>query len=157
MGMHNGREAAWRDRCADLDLNVGLNEDTTAAGVNRVGLNQKRRRGKRRRQRQDAHDHRDRRLCGQVRRAVQLGLADCGDPDLQAVVVEAVAPAARSACLEVSVSVSVDRAPEDLAARLTAVTGRLRADVARMIHRKKTPNLRFRWVAPGGQEVGDDL
>ncbi|MEE9404343.1 MAG: hypothetical protein V3V20_05590 [Algisphaera sp.] len=159
MGMHSGRDAAWRDRCANLDLNVGWNESVLdkegqAGGVNRKGLNQKKRRGSAR-----SADWRDRRLCGQVRRAVQMGLADCGDPLLQALVVESVEPAMRSSSLQVGVSFSMDEIvdAELLSARLAAVSGRLRADVSRLIHRKKTPQLVFVICRAQTQEDCDEI
>ena len=158
MGMHHdsGRDAAWRDRCADLDAHAsqgfGFEED-------RRGLNPRRKK-----RRDTTEDWRDRRLAGAVRRAVQMGLADCGDPLLQALVVERVAPGPRGTRGVLRVEVSAAGATEDAAAlipaRLAAVAARLRAEVARAVHRKRTPNLVFAVVPPGGmagEEGGDEV
>lgn len=154
MGMQHdsGRSAAWRDRCADLDAEAsqgfGFEED-------RRGLTPRRKK-----RRPDAADWRDRRLAGAVRRAVQMGLADCGDPLLQALVVERVlpGPGGTRGTLRIEVS-SADVAGEAAAllpARLAAVSARLRSDVAHAVHRKRTPSLVFALVASGEKEVGDE-
>ena len=151
----HGRDAAWCDRCADLSTD-GLSHDPAfGAATDRAGLNRSRR--KRRGRHPDAAtDGRTRRLCGAVARAVSLGLADCGDPRLQAVTVESVEPAnGGGACLRVSVSSG--SADAELPRRLAAVAARLRADVAATLHRKRTPRLTFAVVPAGaGEGVGDD-
>jgi len=158
MGMHHdsGRDAAWRDRCADLDSpesqGFGIEED-------RRGLNPRRRK-----RWETSDDWRDHRLAGAVRRAVQMGLADCGDPLLQALVVERVAPGPRGTRgvlrVEVSGAGVTGEAAALLPARLAAVGPRLRSEVARAVHRKRTPNLVFAVVPPGGAtgetEGGDE-
>ena len=76
-----------------------------------------------------------------------MGLADCGDPALQVLVVLDVEPTARPSCLCVHVLVPPETGPTEgadplsLLARLNGATPRLRAEVARSIHRKKTPQL----------------
>lgn len=78
-----------------------------------------------------------------------MGLADCGDPALQTLIVLAVEPTPRTACLCVHVltpadtATTGDAAAAPLPARLHAAAPRLRAEVARSIHRKKTPQLVF--------------
>ncbi|MEM9418164.1 MAG: hypothetical protein AAGA25_03785 [Planctomycetota bacterium] len=140
MGNPHRREAAWRDLCADFEFEEELNPNDTQ------GLHRKRRRSEKKRK----DEWRNRRLCGQVRRAVQMGLADCGDPDLQNLIVLDVEPTDRNSCLCVVLVQPATNAPEDssqsvaLLPRLHAVTPRLRSEVARSIHRKKTPQLIYR-------------
>ncbi|MEM1447242.1 MAG: hypothetical protein AAGF84_14375 [Planctomycetota bacterium] len=153
MGKPHDREAVWRDRCADFDFDSELN--LHASPDDRRGLHPKRR-GRRSR---DRDAWRDRRLCGQVRQAIQMGLADCGDPRLQSLVVLGVEPDGKASRLRVHVMPGVlerndPTSPEDpawradLSARLALVGPRLRGEVARSIHRKKTPQLVFELHPP---------
>ena len=78
-------------------------------------------------------------LCRQVEHALQLAFAGCGDPVLQALVVEAVQPHPDSSRMLVIVS---GESPES-STRLAAAAGLLRREVAAAIHRRKTPDLLF--------------
>ncbi|MDB5297378.1 MAG: ribosome-binding factor, partial [Phycisphaerales bacterium] len=81
-------------------------------------------------------------------------LADCGDDVLQGLMVLAVDPVPDAGHLLVTVSPgpAAAVATADLTARLANAAGRLRAEVARDIVRKRAPELSFR-VLPAG-EVG---
>lgn len=135
------REAAWRDLCADLE------PETQDNLLDSRGLHRKRRR-----KRQRGGDWRDRRLCGQARRAVQWGLAECGDPLMQRLIVLGVEPTETSSCLCVHLlhpptpdaGQDAPDGVEPLLARLHAVAPHLRAEMTRGMRRKKTPNLVFR-------------
>jgi ribosome-binding factor A len=86
-----------------------------------------------------------RQLCGQVRDALHLVLAGCGDGVLQAVSVVSVEPAPHTGRLRVVCAVvpecGVSRAvAED---HLRRAAGMLRAEVAAAIHRRYAPELAF--------------
>ena len=87
-------------------------------------------------------------LCGQVADTLALVLAECSDdllPDLRVVSVK---PAPTSARLLVTLA----RAPgftaeiQELAARLERARGKLRSEIASVIHRRKTPDMIFRVI-----------
>lgn len=89
-----------------------------------------------------------RRLCSQVRETLTYALAECRDEVLQSLYVSEVEPAPDATRLAVTVCVGdaseVDAARE----RLAAVVGRLRAEVASSIHRRRAPELVFRVTPP---------
>ncbi len=93
-------------------------------------------------------------LCGQVARTLAAVLAgECGDDLLRDLVVESVTPAPNAGRLLVTVSLapSADPALADSAAeRLERARGRLRAEVAAAVHRRRVPDLLFRLVDPTG-------
>ncbi len=86
-------------------------------------------RGRRRKERQ---------LCGQVARALELALGAAGHPALNATTVESVHPAGTTARLDV-----VLIGPAGLGAALEAAAGWLRDEVARSVHRRRVPFLAF--------------
>jgi ribosome-binding factor A len=109
-------------------------------------------------------DRKVQQLCRQVQRAITLALAGgCGDPMLQAVVVEAVDPAPDATRLMISVSIAswgrpVSPHKDGEYAALAEFLGRLekfgpalRREVAAAITRKRAPELAFQLV--GATEV----
>lgn len=89
-------------------------------------------------------------LCEQVRRALYWAMGtECDAPTLQCVEVVSVEPAPTSARLLVTFAVTDEGASvEDVSEQLGQSAGLLRAEVARSINRRKTPELIFR-VVPG--------
>jgi len=90
-------------------------------------------------------------LCRQVADTLDLVLGDCRDERLQALHVISVAPAPNSSRLLVTVSVDLagdefDR--QGILELLDQHTGRLRAEVAASINRKRVPTLAFHIVGP---------
>ena len=109
----------------------------------------------------DKPDYKTAALCKQVRRAVALALSgECTDPELQSLIVQDVLPAPNAGRMLVRLIAPHARGHEaiiDLLQRLERVRGILRAHVAEMIARKRTPELTFD-VLPGGpapSEVSD--
>ena len=90
-------------------------------------------------------------LCSQVVDTLNLVLSgECGDEFLQSLQVVAVRPAPNAAQLLVLVtSSSYDPAPDPatISAHLAAANGRLRAEVATAIVRRRAPKLVFQYVA----------
>jgi ribosome-binding factor A len=86
-----------------------------------------------------------RQLCGQVKDALHLVLAGCGDAVLRAVVVVAVEPAPHTGRLRVVCELppdgGVDRAVAE--GHLRRAAGMLRAEVAAVVHRRYAPELTF--------------
>lgn len=95
-------------------------------------------------------DHKTLRLCDQVSKALALALAgECGDPILQSLNVESVAPAPDASRLLVTVGLTDPTAGlADILDRLERAKGLLRSEVARAITRKKAPDLAFRIAPP---------
>jgi ribosome-binding factor A len=89
-------------------------------------------------------------MCSQVQRTLdQILSGELGDDRLRDLYVSQVVPAPDAHCLMVSVSplgFAKDFQPQVVLARLAEHTGRLRAELARAINRKKTPELLFRVV-----------
>ena len=89
-----------------------------------------------------------RQLCAQVADTLNLVLGgEFGDPLLQSLQVVAVDPAPDASRLLVTVTAGLPGEsinPAEALARLEAVSGKLRCEVAAAIHRKKTPGLIFR-------------
>jgi ribosome-binding factor A len=86
-----------------------------------------------------------RQLCGQVRDALHLALAGCGDGVLQAVGVVSVEPAPHTGRLRVVCAVPADGRVSRAVAEdhLRRAAGMLRAEVAAAIHRRYAPELAF--------------
>jgi len=85
-------------------------------------------------------------LCRQVERALALALAEqSAEPLLLAVVLDAVEPAPDDTRLRVTLRVAQERATAvpEVRAALSRCGARLRREVARAIHRKRTPGLAF--------------
>ena len=82
-------------------------------------------------------------LCAQVRDAVALVVAEAGDPLLSGVWVVEANPAPNIGHLQIVVAVPADADVDAIHAKLVAMTGVVRGEVAEAIHRKKTPSLSF--------------
>lgn len=86
-------------------------------------------------------------LCGQARDALHAALAACGDGVLQALAVVRVTPAPHSGRLRVTVAVPPDGpSVREAEGHLAGAAGRLRAEVAAAVHRRKAPELVFEVV-----------
>lgn len=84
-------------------------------------------------------------LCSQVQNALNLSLPSLADETLQNLYVSSVVPASDSTQLLVTIT-SGDNVDKDVVlSKMAAVSGKLRADIAGSIHRKKVPNLRFNY------------
>ncbi len=86
-------------------------------------------------------------LCSEVARALGHALAwELGDELLSNLRVESVTPAPDSSRLLVTVSLAIAPGidlPDEVNVRLRQFTGRLRAEVATAIHRRRVPELSF--------------
>lgn len=95
----------------------------------------------------DGHQaHRDPkalRLCRQVREQLDLVLAELGDPTLEGTHVHEVGYVGGTHTIRVDVIAPRGTDPTAINARLDAVRGRLRSEIAAAIHRKRTPMLCF--------------
>ena len=99
----------------------------------------------------DSHrvDRRAQQLCREVQRTLTAALGALDDPCLSGLIVDAVEPAPDSARLLVSVMPAPAEAdPAGVLDRLRRLTGRLRAEIAAALQRKRTPELAFRLVLP---------
>jgi ribosome-binding factor A len=85
-------------------------------------------------------------LCGQVARTLNGALAESADEVLRDLVVAAVTPAPNSTRLLVTVTASGSAGVDPGVAleRLRNAAGRLRAEVAAAVHRRRVPDLSFR-------------
>ena len=92
-----------------------------------------------------------RQLCRQVQRALNLALGgECGDDVLRALYVAEVTPAPDAGHLMVHVVVPGGVSVVEVLERLGRVGPRLRGIVARVVTRKRAPELAFVPVAGGG-------
>jgi len=92
-------------------------------------------------------NHKVYQLCRQVERALSVEFA--GDPRLLDLVVARVEPAPDSGRLLVTVTPGLDAPAVDeteASSLLASAGGHLRSAVAAAIHRKRTPELRFRYL-----------
>jgi ribosome-binding factor A len=90
------------------------------------------------------HNRKALQLCGEVFRALSHSLAwELGDATLSELCVEAVVPAPNSTHLLVIVSLPDGVDPAIVRERLQRYMGRLRAEVAAAIHRRRVPELTF--------------
>ena len=97
-----------------------------------------------------AGDRKALQLCGQVANTLHLALADSNDDLLRNLHVLRVAPAPDTSQLLVIVApATADAAldPRAVLARLAAASGRLRAEVAAAITRRRAPKLLFQFAA----------
>lgn len=95
-------------------------------------------------------ERKDAQLCAQVRETLSLTLAETPEPDLLELFVLDVVPGPDSSRLVVHVAAPSGRDPDDVRARLDSIAGRLRSEVAAVVHRKKAPQLAF-VVVPFGE------
>jgi len=100
-------------------------------------------------------ERKTRQLCRQVQRALNLALADGAGADLDDLFVDDVTTAPGGGPLLVHVVVPPGRAVGDALAALRREAPRLRADVARAIVRKRTPELAFVPAMPAIGDGGD--
>lgn len=98
-------------------------------------------------------ERKTRQLCGQVAEAVSLALAECDDPVLNELLVEAVQPAPSASRLRVIVSAPPGASAPGIFEALEKVRGYLRHEVAGQISRKRTPELCFELAPPGAKLV----
>ena len=84
-------------------------------------------------------------LCGQVRDALHVALAGCGDAVLQALAVASVEPAPHTGRMLVKVELPADAGVSRTQAEdhLRRAAGMLRSEVATAIHRRYAPELAF--------------
>ena len=124
------RREAWRDLCAGLREDDGIDPRRRGRADDDNKPNEARVAG---------------RLCRQVQRAIQLALQGCADAVLRDLFVSDVQPAPDLSRLQVTVAVqATDRKTfEAHAAALSRAHGLLRSQVARAISRKRTPELLF--------------
>lgn len=95
-----------------------------------------------------ADTRKDQQLCGQIAEALSFALAECGDPRLAELFVEAVEPAPNASRVRVVVSGEAGLfAPGTLRA-LERARGHLRRQIAADIHRKRVPELCFELTPP---------
>lgn len=94
--------------------------------------------------------HKTRQLCRQVQRALNLALAGSADEHLSGLFVDEVTPAPACGHLLVRVVVPQQCALAEVLGRLRREAPRLRAQVARVITRKRAPELSFIPATPGG-------
>lgn len=90
------------------------------------------------------------RFCRQVEESLGTALAGCADDVLAGLAVESVVPAPDAGHLLVTVAFAVEPIPDPLETlgRLHRASGRLRAEIAGSISRKRVPELAFRFT-PG--------
>ncbi len=101
------------------------------------------------------HEYKDRQLCRQAQRALNLALGECRQDLLREVYVMDVTPAAGRLIVHVVVPPHVPL--HEALGHLESATGMLRAQVARSITRKRAPELTFVPAASDGElpEVGE--
>ncbi len=94
-------------------------------------------------------EHKTARLCRQAAEALSLALSECGDDLLLDLSIRDVTPGPNPGRLVVTVgSASASPDPVAILAALARVHGRLRSEVARVIQRKRAPELVFRLARP---------
>ena len=120
---------SWSGLCAGLREGDGLDafrKDSSSPSSNQKSV-----------------DRHLQRFAGQARRALSLSLADCADPRLHHFHIHEVALEPGGALL-VSVRGPAEEWPEAMLA-FEACTGRLRADLARLVPSKQVPRLQFQF------------
>lgn len=104
-------------------------------------------------------DRKDRRLCAEVRRLLSQWLSfEAPDELLQSLFVEAVEPAPDASCLLVTLSVphGLETSRDAVLAALAAARGDLRAEISRVIRRRKTPDFNFLVIQAPAPDTGDE-
>jgi len=110
-------------------------------------------------------DRKTQQLCREVQETLTFVLAgECDDPVLERLAIESVTPAPDASRLLVRLLVAPD--PDEgagdaidvaeIEAHLERVRGKLRAEIAAAIHRKKTPQLAFQIVLDASRAERDD-
>lgn len=97
--------------------------------------------------RASGNDTKSLQLCRQVQQRLDLALGELYDPLLQALWVQRVLPQPGGRALIVEVVLTDDVPVHEVLARLDAVRGHLRHEIAAAIHRKRTPHLQFMVVS----------
>lgn len=99
-------------------------------------------------------DHKSLQMCKEAARALSISLqCDCSDPVLQCLEVVSVTPAGNANRLRVVVrpaGETIGALPDDILARLAAITGFLRARIAASITRRRVAELSFVVAPPIG-------
>ncbi len=99
-------------------------------------------------------------LCRQVATTLDLVLSgECHHPDLQSLRVVGVEPAPHSSRLRVTLAVDIPAEEFDrqiVEDQLALQSGRLRAEVAAAICRKRAPSLVFQLIPPPSDELSTD-
>ncbi len=103
---------------------------------------------RREQRRRDQSSARQRRLCGQVARALTMALPTAHDPQLRSLLVVDVVPAPDLRRLEVRLCAQRGQPLEGVELRLGSARRWLREEVAAAIHRKRAPELRLVLVPP---------
>jgi len=99
-------------------------------------------------QTQGGGDRKTLQLCRQIERALSYALGDCDDDVTSSLVIQSVSPAPNAGRVLVLVSsLEPDATPQVVLAALNRHLGKLRADVAAAITRRKAPELAFQFVA----------
>ena len=93
--------------------------------------------------RSERHRRKDAQLCAQVREAVALVIAEDTDPTLSGAWVVDATPAPHIGHMQVVIAVPSSGDVDAVHAKLVAMSGLFRGEVADAIHRKKTPSLSF--------------
>lgn len=93
--------------------------------------------------RHDRSSARQRRLCGQVARAITIALPTAHDPRLRSLLVVEVVPAPDLRRLEVRIAAPPGQAVDGLEVRLGLARSWLREEVTQTINRKRAPELRL--------------
>ena len=125
----NRRDGRWGRRAPSFD-SLGGSQSTGADFFDRQG--------------NARAEQKARQLCRQVFRTLSVALGGSGDPALQDLSVVAVDPAPDAGRLLVTVAAAPGSAAvAELYAHLARAAGRLRAEVARDIVRKRAPELAF--------------
>ena len=113
-------------------------------------------RDERRAPRRRGEDRKTLQLCAAVGRVVDSVLSgECGDTRLSACCVADVIPAPNERRLRVIVRPPDGEDPAEVLDTLSRAAGRIRGEVSRAIHRKRTPELQFALLPPereGGHE-----
>jgi ribosome-binding factor A len=89
------------------------------------------------------------RLAGQIARAVRRALASSDDPLLLSLWVVQAVPDPDASRYRIELTALDDLDPHLALERLHGARGWVRSEVARIVNRRRTPDLRFVWVEEG--------
>src|SRR5262249_51239368 len=97
----------------------------------------------------DRRGHKDLQVCRQVFDALSYALAELDDPLIDRLVLVSVTPAPNAARVQVNLTAArADLSSDAALARLHAVAGELREEVAAELTRRRVPELVFRIAPP---------